>query len=221
VTARIAFATLTDMTSESPPSPPDPGQNPYPYGPPGQQPTQPLGIPPQPPAGKSRKPLLIIGIVVGALVLLCCGIGVVVSAVSPKVKPKAGPSPTAVATTTPTAVPATTPAAPPPTTQAAPPPPPPTPGPKTLLTLKGNGIKKSAIFTTSDEWSLAYTFDCSSFGSQGNFAVSENDAQGNPQDVLVNQLPKKGSDNVPVHADPGQHYLDMNSECSWTITVTG
>jgi hypothetical protein len=51
--------------------------------------------------------------------------------------------------------------------------------------------------------------------------VYEFDAQANPTDVLVNELDKKGSDSVPQHADAGRHYLEMISECSWTVTVVG
>ena len=87
--------------------------------------------------------------------------------------------------------------------------------PKTLLTLKGTGIKNSAQFTTAGNWTLAYTFDCASFGSAGNFMVS--DETGMP---LVNELKAKGNGNTPQYT-PGQHHLEVNSECDWTVTVTG
>ncbi len=84
----------------------------------------------------------------------------------------------------------------------------PPPAPKTLYgPLKGSGIKKSATFTTSGEWTLQYSYDCSNFGSKGNFQVMEYDSAGNLTDVLVNELDKGGTDSVPQHADEGAHYL--------------
>ncbi|WP_203923644.1 hypothetical protein [Rugosimonospora africana] len=102
------------------------------------------------------------------------------------------------------------------TTKAAAP-----PAPRTLLQLSGSGIKKSNTFTTGDEWTLSYSFNCSSFGGQGNFAVTEYDSTGMPTDVLVNELAKSGKDTVPQHADGGGHYLEINSECTWSLIVTG
>lgn len=95
-------------------------------------------------------------------------------------------------------------------------------GPKTLLNISGKGIKKSAIFKTADEWQVAYTYDCSSFyGGSGNFQVMQYSGAGDLQDILVNELDKKGGDTVPVHASAGAHYLEVNSECKWTLKVVG
>ncbi|MEZ0095354.1 hypothetical protein [Streptacidiphilus sp. EB129] len=87
--------------------------------------------------------------------------------------------------------------------------------PKTLLTLKGTGIKNTAQFTTGSAWTVAYTFDCTAFGSQGNFVVS--DETGMP---LVNELKAKGSGSSPQYTG-GTHHLEINSECDWTLNVTG
>ena len=198
--------------------PPDPNQPPNPYQQPQAGPPYPqFAGPVQPvPAKKKSRTGLIIGIIAG-VVVLCCGGGAIIAAVSSKTVstvPAAAASPASTVTVSvPSTVPTTAAAAP--TTEAA------APAPKTLLTLKGNGIKKSQIFTTSDEWPVAYTFDCSNFGSEGNFAVTEYDGQGGIQDILVNQLQKKGSDSVPVHASSGAHYLEVNSECGWSLTVVG
>lgn len=94
--------------------------------------------------------------------------------------------------------------------------------PKVLLNISGKGIKKSAIFTTGPEWQLTYTYDCKSFyGGSGNFIVTQYSDSGDLEDMLVNELDKKGGDTVPVHASAGAHYLEMNSECKWTVKVTG
>lgn len=88
-----------------------------------------------------------------------------------------------------------------------------------VLQVSGSGIKSTKQFTVADNWSLKYTYDCSSFGTQGNFQVTE---QGGDNDgmPLVNELGNKGSDVTYQHSDAGQHSLSVNSECSWTVTVT-
>lgn len=93
------------------------------------------------------------------------------------------------------------------------------PATSVVLTVSGNGIKTTKQFTVADNWSLKYTYNCSSFGSQGNFQVME---QGGDNDglPLVNELGSKGTDVTYQHGDAGRHSLEVNSECSWTVTVT-
>jgi hypothetical protein len=184
--------------------------------PPAGQPAPPTyGAPAPQPKKKSKAPM-VLGIV-AAVVLVCCGGVAIISATS-----KSTPAATTAATGSPAttngakpvqAAPTTAAAVVAPTTAAA-------PQPKTLLTLKGSGIKKSATFTTGDEWILKYTYDCSNFGSSGNFQVYLY-TDGTMGGVLVNELAAKGNDTAPQHGDAGSHYLEMNSECSWTVTVTG
>ncbi|MEU5428243.1 hypothetical protein AB0H73_21965 [Streptomyces olivoreticuli] len=85
--------------------------------------------------------------------------------------------------------------------------------PRTVLSESGNGIKSTEKFTVSGDWDLRYSFDCSSFGGSGNFVVSEGGTLG---DTLVNELAAKGSDVTHLH-DGGTKYLEINSECSWTV----
>jgi hypothetical protein len=85
----------------------------------------------------------------------------------------------------------------------------------TLLTLSGSGIENTAQFTTDGNWTLKYSYDCSSFGQAGNFVVS--DETGMP---LVNEMNLKGSGSTPQY-DSGTHHLEVNSECDWTVTVIG
>jgi hypothetical protein len=89
-----------------------------------------------------------------------------------------------------------------------------------LLDLAGTGTKKSAIFITTGEWSVAWSYDCARLG-QGNFIITVYSGGGALQDILVNELGPKGKDIALVHASPGPHYLDVNSECAWTAKVTG
>ncbi|HEU5427067.1 MAG TPA: hypothetical protein VFU74_09340 [Actinocrinis sp.] len=88
-----------------------------------------------------------------------------------------------------------------------------------VLTVHGNGIKTTKTFSTGDDWSITYSFDCSSFGSQGNFQVYVY-SDGSLSDAPVNELSEKGGDTTYEHDASGTHYLDINSECSWTVTVT-
>jgi hypothetical protein len=103
-------------------------------------------------------------------------------------------------------------------TKAAPPTKP--AGPKTVLTAHGSGIKKTAKFTTGDDWTIHWTYNCSGFfGGKGNFVVTVY-TDGGLDDIAVNELGKKGSDASPEYDDAGTHYLEVNSECSWTLKVT-
>jgi hypothetical protein len=99
----------------------------------------------------------------------------------------------------------------------------PVPTPKVLLTFEGSGIKSSEPFAASgDSVDLAYTFDCSAFGSSGNFAVTFYDQNGLAADS-VKELAKSGKDTSIVYiantAPP--YHVEVNSPCTWTITVTG
>jgi hypothetical protein len=88
-----------------------------------------------------------------------------------------------------------------------------------VLQTSGNGTKTTKQFTVAADWSVKYSYDCSSMMGQGNFIVTENggDNDGVP---IVNLLGAKGSDVTYQHSDSGQHSLEINSECNWTVTVT-
>jgi hypothetical protein len=105
------------------------------------------------------------------------------------------------------------------TSAAAPPAPSTTAAPKpaVVFTTSGNGIKNTANFTTGAEWSVAYTFDCSGAGGTGNFVLT---VSGDLGDTLANALAAKGSDTSYEHGKPGSHYLQVNSECDWTLKVS-
>lgn len=94
--------------------------------------------------------------------------------------------------------------------------------PQTLLNLSGQGTKQTQKFTTSSDWTLTYSYDCSNFGTQGNFMVDiyNDDGSLDANDTSVNQLGMNGSD-TEYYYDAGTYYLSVNSECSWRITVKG
>lgn len=106
--------------------------------------------------------------------------------------------------------PTAAPAAPAPTTAA----------PTVLYSKSGSGAGSTPNFTTGAEWQVDWTYNCSNFGSQGNFIISA----GNAADISfpsVNELGTSGADTAYVHSDPGSHSLSINSECSWTVKVVG
>lgn len=93
------------------------------------------------------------------------------------------------------------------------------PAKNVVLQTSGNGQKTTKTFTVASSWSVKYTYDCTDFGMQGNFAVSENGGEMNGLPI-INALGKKGSDTTYQHDDAGQRSLEVDSECNWTLTVT-
>jgi hypothetical protein len=91
-----------------------------------------------------------------------------------------------------------------------------------LLQLKGSGTKSTQTFTAPSNWTLDYTYDCSSFSSgRGNFQVYIFNVDGSMSPASgVNQLGSTGSDTEYYHQG-GSLYLEVNSECSWTVTAKG
>lgn len=96
----------------------------------------------------------------------------------------------------------------------------PAPTTYTLLSQSGSGQASTASFTTTSNWVITYTFDCSSFGSQGNFQIYINNTDGSLNtDTGANDLAMSGG-NTDHYYDAGSHYLQINSECDWTVSVT-
>jgi hypothetical protein len=89
--------------------------------------------------------------------------------------------------------------------------------PTVLLDLKGSGIHRSKKFTAGGEWTIAYTYDCASFGQKGNFQIF---VEGDASDVAANELAAKGQ-GTQNEFTPGTFDLSMNSECDWHVTVKG
>ncbi|WP_371648121.1 MULTISPECIES: hypothetical protein [unclassified Streptomyces] len=87
---------------------------------------------------------------------------------------------------------------------------------ETVLSESGSGIKSTAKFKVDGDWDLRYSYDCSAFGMQGNFIVQEG---GNPLGAIyLNELGKSGADVTHLH-DGGTRFLEINSTCSWKISV--
>ena len=84
-----------------------------------------------------------------------------------------------------------------------------------VLNLSGSGEQTTQAFSTGPDWGVTYSYDCSSFGSEGNFILT--DETGMP---MANVLGTSGSATTYQHDDAGRHYLQVDSECSWTLQVT-
>jgi hypothetical protein len=89
-----------------------------------------------------------------------------------------------------------------------------------LLDKTGSGINKTPDFTAAGDWEIDWSYDCSNFGQNGNFAITVFNSDGSLADVAANQLGAKGSDVANEHQG-GTFYLQMNSECDWHVIVKG
>ncbi|MCL2393479.1 MAG: hypothetical protein FWC87_02230 [Acidimicrobiaceae bacterium] len=80
-------------------------------------------------------------------------------------------------------------------------------------------------FHVNNEWQLAYTYNCQTFGGQGNFIVQISQPPGkvgigvSANDDGPNELGTGGSATESYHYG-GTIFLDITSECDWTIKVT-
>lgn len=94
-----------------------------------------------------------------------------------------------------------------------------TDGARVLLDMSSSGIKQTQAFTTTGNWAVAYTFDCTNFGYKGNFQIDVFNTDGTDNiDDGANDLAMKGG-STDHFSDPGEHYLSIHSECNWHITV--
>jgi hypothetical protein len=111
---------------------------------------------------------------------------------------------------------------PPPTPQVTPtavPTPTPAPTPGLVFEQRASGSASTRTFVVGEAWTLAWSYDCSNFGTQGNFIVYAKRADGSTVGA-VNQLGRSGASTDYFHQG-GSLYLEVSSECAWHITVTG
>jgi hypothetical protein len=92
--------------------------------------------------------------------------------------------------------------------------------PQTLLDISGSGIKSSQTFTTSGDWDISYTYDCSNFGYAGIFQVMVYTKEGILSDLAANQSGMSGAETTYMHK-AGTYYLEVNSTCDWTVQIKG
>jgi len=85
----------------------------------------------------------------------------------------------------------------------------------TALDISGSGTHSTETFTVNNEWELDWSYDCSSFGSQGNFQIYIYTGR-TLLGVGVNQLGDSDSGTEYLHQG-GDIYLEINSECNWSV----
>lgn len=82
-----------------------------------------------------------------------------------------------------------------------------------LLSQKGSGAAGTAKFTVptaAKGWRLAWSYSCASFGGRANFQVYIN--RGTGSDLGTKSVGHGGG-----FYDSGTFYLQVTSECSWSI----
>ena len=96
---------------------------------------------------------------------------------------------------------------------------------KPIFQQSGSGTATTRTFTAPNSgWELQWAYNCSNFGTEGNFAVLIQQAPGKGvmaslEDQGVNQLGTQGSGTEHYHYGGGGVYLTIDSECSWSVTV--
>jgi hypothetical protein len=78
---------------------------------------------------------------------------------------------------------------------------------------------QTSQFSESGLWTMAWSYNCASNGSQGNFIVTVNQPSGDlANDQGPNELGMSGT-GTDHYSDTGVFSLAVDSECAWTINV--
>jgi hypothetical protein len=89
------------------------------------------------------------------------------------------------------------------------------------MSISGSGTESTQTFTAPGEWQMNYTYDCTSFGQKGNFDVNIDNGNGTDSDLDgPNELGLSGSATEYYH-EGGTFYLQVISECNWTVQIKG
>ncbi len=95
-----------------------------------------------------------------------------------------------------------------------------------LFDQSGSGIYSGPEFVLNGPATVSYSFDCSSFGSSGNFIgnieTPDQSSLNSDDQPFANALAESGSNTATVYPqDPGSDYhVAINSECAWTVKAT-
>jgi hypothetical protein len=97
--------------------------------------------------------------------------------------------------------------------------------PAPIFTQSGSGTAQTSTFRVPSNWDLSWHYDCSNFGTTGNFLVQIFDYYGNNSTLDldnqgVNQLGQSGTSVEHYHSGRNTKFLKIDSECAWTVSVT-
>jgi hypothetical protein len=84
------------------------------------------------------------------------------------------------------------------------------------------GNKATRLFTPQGaDWSLQWSFDCASLGDSGNFSVRVMRQGGGASGIAaVERISDHDSGDEHYH-QAGTYYLQVVSECQWSVKVMG
>jgi hypothetical protein len=92
--------------------------------------------------------------------------------------------------------------------------------PATFTSTKSGDTGNLQEFRVNAHWTMAWSYNCGSSGSEGNFIVDINQPAGDEtSDIGPNELAMNGS-GTDNYTDTGVFSLDVTSECDWSITVS-
>jgi len=95
------------------------------------------------------------------------------------------------------------------------------------INFSGSDVRNSAPFIVdSSAVTASYSYDCSGFGGTGTFIADM--VSGSPSSLsyddqpIANELGSGGSQTTTVYPQRqgGSYHLEVNSDCSWSITLT-
>jgi hypothetical protein len=96
-----------------------------------------------------------------------------------------------------------------------------------LINFSGSNVRNSAPFiVNSSAVTASYSYDCSGFGGTGTFIadmISGSPSSGPYDDQpIANELGSGGSQTTTVYPQyqGSSYHLEVNSDCSWSITLT-
>jgi len=95
------------------------------------------------------------------------------------------------------------------------------PPPPVYFSTSGEDNYTGPYFYVPNEWKFVYTFDCSNWSSHGGNFIAHAEHDDGDTEFLANDLAVSGSKTVYVHNGAGRVYLDIISECRWSVKVTG
>ncbi len=91
---------------------------------------------------------------------------------------------------------------------------------KLLLSIDGTGAKKTQTFTVSGPWSLLWSYSCNDPVTLINFQIFPINQNASVDTYPVNELTASGRGTTP-YTQTGTFYLQISTDCTWRIRVTG